>query len=161
MSVSFVVAMDRNRAIGLHNQLPWRLPADLAFFKKLTMGHPILMGRKTHESIGRPLPGRTNVILTQQQGYEASGCEVFHSVEAAIAAFAEAELFVIGGAEIFRLFLPYADKLYITQIEHEFTADTYLPAIDETKWSLTSKEQGRMDENNPYTYYFETYVKNK
>jgi dihydrofolate reductase len=161
MSISFIVALDRNRAIGLHNQLPWHLPADLAFFKKTTMGHPILMGRKTHESIGRPLPGRTNVILTQQQDYKAEGCKVVHSAAEAMDLFPGEELFVIGGAGIFRLFLPYADKLYMTLIDHEFTADTYLPPIDETEWALGTKEQGVRDDKNPYTYHFVTYVKTK
>jgi dihydrofolate reductase len=157
MSISFIFAMDRNRAIGKDNQLPWHLPADLKFFKTVTMGHPILMGRKTYQSIGKPLPGRLNVVITQDPNFTAEGCEIVHSADEAAARFQQQELFVIGGAEIFRLFLPQADRMYITQIEHEFAADTFFPDVNIAEWTLVSSEQGVQDEKNPYLYYFQIY----
>lgn len=160
MSISYIVAMDRNRVIGKNNQLPWRIPADLKFFRKTTMGHTILMGRKTYESIGKPLPGRTNVIMTQNRNYQAEGCEIVHSARETIERFGEkGELFVTGGAELFRLFMPYVDKMFITRIDHDFEGDTFFPEYDETEWTLVERIQGVMDEKNPYTYFFETYVR--
>lgn len=160
MSISYIVAMDRNRAIGKNNRLPWHIPADLKFFKQTTMGHAILMGRKTYESVGKPLPGRTNVIMTQNPSYRAEGCEIVHSVEETIDRFGrQDELFVTGGAELFRLFMPYVDKMYLTRIEHAFEGDTFFPEYDETEWTLVKREQGVMDEKNPYTYFFETHVR--
>ncbi|NQX68689.1 dihydrofolate reductase [Paenibacillus alba] len=159
MSISFIFAMDRNRAIGLNNTLPWHLPADLKFFKAVTLGHPILMGRKTYDSIGKPLPGRRNIILTQNPAFQAEGCEVVHSVQEAVEAFQDQELFVIGGAEIFRIFSEAVDRMYITFIEHEFEADTYISELDLSQWSLQSSEQGERNEKNPYEYYFRIYEK--
>ena len=160
MTVAFLLAMDRNRAIGLRNELPWRLPADLKYVKALTMGHTLLMGRKTYESIGRPLPGRRNVILTRRADYHPAGCEVVRSVEEALSRYgAEDELFVFGGAEIFRLFLPNVERMYITLIDHEFEADTFFPEMDMGGWELVSNVQGVTDEKNPYTYYFRRYEK--
>ncbi|MGO4500534.1 dihydrofolate reductase [Paenibacillus sp. 2RAB27] len=157
MSISFIFAMDRNRAIGVNNKLPWHLPGDLKFFKNVTMGHPILMGRKTYESIGKPLPGRRNVILTQNSAYQAEGCEVIHSVDEAIDAFRDQELFVIGGAEIFKLFASHVNRMYITYIEDEFEADTFMSDLDLSNWTLVSSEQGERNEKNPYEYYFRIY----
>jgi dihydrofolate reductase len=159
MSISFIFAMDRNHAIGVNNRLPWRLPADLAFFKRVTMGNPILMGRKTYESIGKPLPGRENVILTQNTSFTAEGCVVVHSVSEALERYQGQELFVIGGVEAFRLFLPYVDKMYITTIEHEFEADTFFTELDLSGWDQASSERGPQDEKNPYEYYFKVYEK--
>jgi dihydrofolate reductase len=161
MGISFIFAMDRNRAIGNDNQLPWHLPADLKFFKKITTGHPILMGRKTYQSIGKPLPGRRNVVITQDPKFTAEGCEIVHSVEEAAAQFEQEELFVIGGSEIFRLFLPLVDRMYITRIEHEFAADTYFPEVNMQVWTLVSNEQGIQDEKNPYEYYFQLYERKR
>ncbi|CAN7702109.1 dihydrofolate reductase [Paenibacillus sp. LjRoot153] len=160
MSISFIFAMDRNRAIGVNNKLPWHLPGDLKFFKNVTMGHPILMGRKTYESIGKPLPGRRNVILTQNTAYQAEGCEVIHSVDEAIDAFRDQELFVIGGAEIFKLFASHVNRMYITYIEDEFEADTFMSDLDLSTWTLVSSEQGERNEKNPYEYYFRIYERN-
>lgn len=157
MSISFIFAMDRNRAIGVNNTLPWHLPGDLKFFKAVTMGHPILMGRKTYESIGRPLPGRRNMILTQNTEFRAEGCEVIHSVDEAVQEFKDQELFVIGGAEIFRLFAETVERMYITFIEHEFEADTHMSELDLSEWTLVSSEQGEQNEKNPYEYYFRIY----
>jgi dihydrofolate reductase len=151
--------MDIQQAIGLGNNLPWRLPADLAYFKKTTLNHTVLMGRKTFESIGKPLPNRTNVILTQNKDYQAEGCLTVNSVEEAVEQFKNEEIFVIGGAEVFHLFMPAVDRLYITLIEHEFEADTYFPEFDIDDWVLVSSEDGIKDVKNPYDYSFLVYTK--
>lgn len=156
--ISFIVAMDKNRVIGKENQLPWHLPADLQFFKRVTSGHVIVMGRKTYESIGKPLPNRTNVIITRQADFQAEGCLVFHDVDSLMAHFSkEEELFVIGGAEIFSLFMPNVDRMYITLINHEFEGDTYFPEIDGSEWEIIHQEKGVRDEKNPYDYSFITW----
>lgn len=159
--ISFIVAMDKNHIIGKDNQLPWHLPADLAFFKRVTMSHPIIMGRKTHESIGRALPGRENIILTRDPSYTADGCFIIHSVDEikAIEQTKNEELFVIGGAEIFKETFKIADRLYITLIDEEFEGDTYFPDFDHKDWTVVSKEKGLKDEKNPYNYYFVIYDK--
>ncbi|MGG0187742.1 dihydrofolate reductase [Bacillus rhizoplanae] len=159
--ISLLVAMDKNRLIGKDNQLPWHLPADLAYFKKVTMGHPIIMGRKTFESIGRPLPGRTNIILTRNKNYEMEGCEVIHSIDDVqkMDEQMNEEIFVIGGAEIFKEVLPFADRLYITKIEEVFEGDTFFPEINYDEWKEISVEQGVTDEKNPYTYAYHVYGK--
>ncbi|MFS1512768.1 dihydrofolate reductase [Chengkuizengella sp. SCS-71B] len=156
-NLSIIFAMDQNRLIGKDNQLPWRLPADLAFFKKTTLQHPVLMGRKTYESIGRPLPNRKNIILTQNKNYEAEGCIVVNTIEDALNECNDEENFVIGGSEIYKLLLPYVNKLYVTHIEHVFNGDSYFPEIDEKIWEQTNKVKGIKDEKNPYDYYFITY----
>ena len=154
-----ILAMDENRVIGKDNKLPWHLPAELAYFKRVTMGHPIIMGRKTHESIGRPLPGRVNIVMTRDQEYEAEGVVIVHSVEETMSLLPgimqtsqSAEAFVIGGAEVIRLFWPFADKLYITKIHYAFEGDTFFPEISEAEWKLVVKEKGITDEKNPYQY---------
>lgn len=157
--ISFIVAMDENRAIGKNNQLPWHLPEDLKFFKRTTMGHPIAMGRKTHESIGRALPGRENLIITRQSGYQAEGCKVFSTMDDFIQYCRKQneEIFIIGGAEIFKETFNYVDRLYITLIHHEFEGDTYFPNFDLNDWMLVSSERGMKDEKNPYDYEFQIY----
>jgi len=159
--ISFIVAMDKNRVIGKDNKLPWHLPADLAFFKRVTMGNPIIMGRKTFEAIGRVLPGRENIIVTRDNNYQAEGCRILHSVEeiVEIDKLTKEELFVIGGAEIFKEAFPFAKKLYITLIDEEFTGDTYFPEFVNDEWELVSKEKGQKDEKNPYDYYYLTYIR--
>jgi dihydrofolate reductase len=159
--ISLLVAMDKNQLIGKDNDLPWRLPADLAYFKRVTMGHPIIMGRKTYDSIGRPLPGRENIIVTRDTSYEAEGCKVIHSIEEIVKMNEQTdqELFVIGGAEIFKEILPHSDRLYITEINEVFDGDTYFPAFDKAEWKVISKEQGIKDEKNPYDYTFLVYEK--
>lgn len=161
--LSIIVAYDRNKTIGKNNQLPWNLPRDLAYFKKVTMGHPIVMGRKTYESIGRPLPGRKNIIVTRNRDYKHEGCTVIHSIEEIkeIAQRENGEVFVIGGAEIFKDVLQEADRLYVTYIDEEFHGDTFFPEIDFTKWKEISREKGMKDEKNPYDYYFIVYERNK
>jgi dihydrofolate reductase len=161
--ISFIVAMDELKAIGKNNNLPWHLPEDLKFFKKVTMGHPIAMGRKTHESIGRPLPGRENIIITRNPDFQSEGCTVFHSVADFVAYCrqSEEEVFVIGGAEIFKETFEFADRLYITNILHKFEGDTFFPKFDETKWELKSLTKGTKDEKNPYDYEFCLYERKK
>ncbi len=157
--ISFVVAMDKNRVIGKDNSIPWHLPEDLKFFKKVTMGHPIVMGRKTYESIGKPLPGRENVIVTRNVDYKAEGCIVLHSIEELKKYIDEKneEVSIIGGAQLFKETFPIADRLYITEIHREFEGDTFFPEYPESEWTLTSKEKGVKDEKNPYDYYFMIY----
>lgn len=158
MRITFIVAMDNNRGIGYQNQMPWHLPADLQHFKKLTMGKPILMGRKTHASIGRPLPGRTNVVITRDKAYNAPSCEIFTSLDSALAAFkTSAEIMVIGGATLFAQLLPQAERMYITRIDEIFPADVYFPSWDAAAWRIIAQEPHHADERNPYDYTFFTY----
>ncbi|MFC0213966.1 dihydrofolate reductase [Paenibacillus chartarius] len=159
MTIAMLLAMDRNNGIGIDNKLPWRLPADMAYFRKVTKGRTVLMGRKTHESIGKPLPNRLNVIVTRDPSYKAEGCVVEHSLEEALRRHnpADDELIVIGGAEICKAAMPYTDKLYITHIYHEFAADTFFPEIEASVWEVTSREPGVKDEENPYDYEFVVY----
>lgn len=159
--ISLLVAMDKNNVIGKDNTLPWHLPADLAYFKKVTMGHPIVMGRKTFDSIGRALPGRENIVITRDVNYHAEGITVIHSIDEILSMRdkTENEIFVIGGAEIFNAILPYSDRLYITEIEAEFEGDTYFPTFDRSAWKLISEEKGPKNEKNPYDYSFLVYEK--
>lgn len=161
--ISFILAMDETRVIGKNNQLPWHLPEDLKFFKRVTMGHPIAMGRKTHESIGRMLPGRENIIITRQQDYQSEGCTIFHSVTDFVDYCNQMndEVFVIGGAEIFKETFPFADRLYITLIHDKFAGDTFFPEYPEQEWELISCEKGIKDEKNPYDYEFRIYQRVK
>ncbi len=157
--ISFIVAMDKNQTIGKDNQLPWHLPEDLKFFKRVTMGHPIAMGRKTHESIGRVLPGRENIIITRNPSYQCDECTVFYSIEEFVkySHNRNGEIFVIGGAEIFRELLPFADCLYITYIDETFEGDTFFPEFNHVEWLLTTNETGIKNEKNPYDYEFRVY----
>lgn len=155
--ISIIVATDRNNLIGKDNDLPWRIPADLAYFKKVTLGSTIVMGRKTYESIGKPLPNRRNIILSRQD-FHADGCETLHSIEEVKSLnMDDEELFVIGGAHIFKETLPIADFLYLTYIDEEFEGDTYFPEVNEQDWELVSSEKGMKDEKNPYDYYFKKF----
>ncbi|MBU8878949.1 dihydrofolate reductase [Bacillus sp. FJAT-29790] len=159
--ISLIWAMDENRVIGNNNELPWHLPEDLKFFKRTTMGHPIAMGRKTWDSIGRPLPGRENIVITRNPAFTCDGCTVLNSVDALVeySSNKDDEVFVIGGAEIFKVILPSVDRLYLTRIHDKFEGDTFFPELDMTKWTLVSKEKGIKDEKNPYDYDFEIYEK--
>jgi len=155
MVISLVVAMDRNRLIGTNKQLPWHLPADLRHFKEITMGKPILMGRKTWESIGRPLPGRINVVVTANPGFMAPGCIVMHSIEEALAAMGHhKELMVIGGADLYRQLLPRAERIYLTWVDHAFAGDTWFPELDKCDWKEVSRQDHGPDQKNPYPYSF-------
>lgn len=127
--ISLIVAHDNNRVIGYENAMPWHLPGDLQYFKEQTMGKPMIMGRKTFESIGRPLPGRRNIVITRNRDYEAEGIEVVYSLDEALQlAQGAEEIMIIGGQQIFTESLPIADRLYITHIDHEFVGDTYFPS---------------------------------
>lgn len=157
--ISLIFAMGRNNALGLNNKMPWYLPADFAYFKRVTMGHPVIMGRKTFESLGKPLPGRTNIVVTRNGGYAPEGCVIADSVEMAEQLVKDKDACIIGGAEIYKAFLPVADRLYITEIDHDFEADTFFPEIDYSQWKLVSSEPGIKDERNTFDYRWLVYEK--
>ena len=158
MTVSAIVATARNLAIGRQNQIPWYLPADLKYFKKVTTGHHVIMGRKSFQSIGRPLPNRVNVVVTHDPFFVATGCTVAHSLEEALEmaeANGETEAFVIGGGEIYRKSWPYLDRLYLTEVDMVPEAgDVFFPAIDENEWNELSREAHPADEKNEFGYVF-------
>lgn len=144
MRLSAIVAMAANRVIGAGNQLPWRLSADLARFKRLTMGHTLVLGRKTYESIGRPLPGRTFIVVTRQRDYAPAGVTVAHSVDEALAlarARGDDEVFIAGGADIYAQTMDRIDRLYLTRIERDVPGDTYFPEVDLSGWRLVEEER--------------------
>ena len=148
---SLVVAVARNGVIGRDNALPWRLPADLAHFKRVTMGHPVIMGRRTHESIGRALPGRDNIIVSRNRDYAAPGCTVVGSLDAAWkAAGAAAEACVIGGTSLFREALPVADVIHLTEVEADVPGDTFFPDFDRRAWGETEIARHPADDRNSY-----------
>lgn len=161
--ISFIVAMDKNHVIGNNNQLPWHLPADLAYFKKITTGHTIVMGRKTFQSIGRALPNRENIVVTRDLHFTHEDCVILHSIEELkqLASKREDELFIIGGAEIFKETWEIADRLYVTKINHSFEGDTYFPSIDQNQWTLISEQLGERNEKNPYDFSFLIYERNE
>lgn len=152
--ISLLVAHDINKVIGKDNELPWHIPEDLKYFKNKTVGKGIVMGRKTYESIGRPLPKRENIIVTRQQNYEAPGTIVTHSLDKAIelASKIDQEIMIIGGAEIFRETLPVADRLYVTHIDKAFEGDTYFPSYDESEWQLVSNSGEQESNGIPYSF---------
>lgn len=157
MKISLIVAMANNRVIGIDGQMPWHLSADLKKFKQITLGHPIVMGRKTHESIGRPLPGRRNIIISRNPDYKIAGCEVFSDIDHAIASCGECEeLFVIGGAAFYETMLPKADLLYLTQIHKDFIGDTYFPEIDFQQWQEIQRLDINDDDSVDFAYSFLT-----
>ncbi len=158
--LSLIVAMDQNRLIGADNDLPWRMPADLAFFKRTTLGKPVVMGRKTFDSIGRPLPQRRNIVVSRDPAFEAEGCEVADSIDAAMALCAEEpEVMLIGGASLYCQTIARADCLYITRIHHEFSGDTWFPEFDESAWRVENREDYDADQRNPYPYSFIKFVR--
>jgi len=160
MIVSAIVAVAKNNVIGKDNDMPWYLPADLKYFKRTTLGHHIIMGRKNFESIGRPLPKRTNIVLTRDPYFIVSGCLVAHSIEEALTKAydnGDREAFIIGGGEIYKQSLPFLDKIYLTEIDLEVEGDVYFPDIDAKKWKLLSSEAHQADERNEYNYIFKVY----
>ena len=158
MRLSMIAAVSSNGVIGAGNRLPWKLPADLRRFKRLTMGHYLLMGRKTFESIGRPLPGRTTVVITHRQDYAPSGVLVAHTMEEALEFVrADDEAFVAGGAQIYQSLFPRAERLYLTRIEKEFEGDVHFPDPQWDEWELVEREEGPPDEETPLPYAFLTY----
>ena len=155
--VSLVVAMARNGVIGRDNALPWRLPEDLRRFKAATMGKPILMGRRTFDSIGHPLPGRLNLVLTRDHTWSAPGVLVVHSLEQALAQSAGAEeLMVIGGADVYRLALPYTQRIYLTRVDAQVPGDTYFPTLEPGHWVEVAAERYPQDERHSYPLTFVT-----
>ena len=156
MILSLIVAMTPNRVIGANNRLLWRLPAELQYFKKTTWGKPIIMGRKTHESIGRALPGRRNIIISHNPHFQAEGCEVVDSLAAALSLVQDCEeAIVIGGAQIYAQALPQAERLYLTWVHQEFEGDTYFPAWEGlADWRELSREERIADAENPYAVSF-------
>ena len=158
MLISLIVAMAENRVIGRGNQMPWHLPADLRHFKSVTLGKPVIMGRKTFESIGRPLPGRRNVVISRNLDWCAEGVESVSSLDAALALVQDAdEVMIIGGGQLYREALPLAQRLYLTHIELPVTdADTWFPDYSQYQWQQCAEELHDPDEKNPYHYRFET-----
>ena len=155
MRLSIIVAMDDNHLIGKDNGLPWHLPADLTFFKKVTTGHSIIMGRKTYDSIGKPLPNRRNIVITRSVDASIEGCEVFNSIDDALdSTKEEEEVLVIGGANLCQQVLARVGRLYITHIEGVFEGDTYFPDYDTNEWREISCESHTPDEKNPHHYHF-------
>lgn len=166
MRLSMIWAMAENRTIGRNNKLPWHLPNDLKYFKQLTTGKAVIMGRKTYESIGKPLPNRTNIVITRDESYTAEGVNVVNSLDQAIE-LAEAnnmvngsdEVIVMGGAEIYKLCLPRADRLYITFVHAEVEGDAHFPEFDLSQYNEIGRENFSSDESNPYDYSFTVFDK--
>lgn len=154
--LSMIVAASENHVIGKEGSLPWDLPRDLRYFKSVTSGHPILMGRKTYESIGRPLPNRENIVLTSNQAFDAPGCTVVHSIDDLTPDYTD-EVFVIGGAQLYAALLPQCRKLYLTRVHAEVEGDTYLPDINFEQWRLISEERVEADEDNAHALTFLIY----
>lgn len=164
MRVSLIVAVSENGCIGREGDLPWRLPEDLRRFKQLTLGHPIIMGRKTYESIGRPLPGRDNIVVTRQPGYSAPGCTVVGSLPEALAAAnasGAAEAFIIGGASLYAEALPLADTLQLTRVHAEVAGDVHLPPIPWRAFRCLATEAHSADERHAYAYTFEVWQRDE
>jgi dihydrofolate reductase len=155
--ISLIVCMDNNNTIGRNNDLPWKLPADLKYFKETTMGKPILMGRKTYESIGRPLPGRKNYVLTRDKTWSAPNVTVVTNIESIEKLERDNELFIIGGAEIYKQYINKADRLYVTKINHTFEGDARFPTIEQSLWQLVNKKDGIVDDSNKYEHAFYVY----
>nr|MBC7611987.1 dihydrofolate reductase [Pseudopedobacter sp.] len=160
MTLSIIVATDEENGIGKENQLMWHLPKDLKFFKTTTSGHPIIMGRKTYDSVGRPLPNRRNIIITRQKDLKIDGVEIFNDLENAVKACSnEHEVFIVGGGEIYRQALPFTDKIYLTKVHHTFDADAFFPEFNHSEWELISKEDHVQDEKHAFSFSFLTFVR--
>lgn len=162
MTLSFIVAASDNNAIGVKNELPWRLPEDLKFFKRTTLGKPVIMGRKTYESLGKPLPGRLNIVLSQTGNIELpEGVLLFDSLAEAIERVEDEdveEAFIIGGGKIFDLSMPYVDRMYITRVHATIdNADAFFPKIDHSHWKMVWEEKHTKDEKHQYDYAFQQY----
>jgi len=159
--ITIIAAIANNNALGKDNQLIWHLPADLKRFKKVTLGHHIIMGRKTFESLGKPLPNRTTIIITRNLDYTAKNCIIVNSLNDAIkVAQADENPFILGGAEIYKQALDIADVLDLTLVHHEFEADAFFPKIDFTIWREVSREGFKKDDQNKYDYSFVKYIRN-
>lgn len=158
MPITLIAAVARNGTIGRDGRMPWRLPADLARFRRITLGHTVLMGRRTWQSLGRPLAGRRNVVLTRDRSLTAPGCTVVHSIREARAAAGDGgELFVIGGAEVYAAFLPLADRLLVTHVDADVPGDAAFPPIDPARWKPVREEPGTVDPSNTLPHRFTEY----
>lgn len=156
--ISIIVAASANNVIGAQGELPWRLSDDLKRFKAVTMGKPVVMGRKTWESIGRALPGRQNIVITRQADFAADGCDVVQSTDTAIVAAGDvAEIMVIGGSQVYELFLPVAQRLYLTRVHADVDGDAFFPVVDESQWRLARDEPHAADDCNEFDFSFRTY----
>ena len=156
MLLSLIAAMDRHRLIGADKRLPWHLPADLRWFRRATMGKPIVMGRATHESIGRPLPGRRNIVVSARRGLTIEGCTVAADLDAALVAAGDApEIMVIGGAQLYAAALPRARRLYLTRLHARFDGDAWFPELEPGRWRTVSREDHAAGEGEPCAYSFE------
>ena len=158
--LTIIVAIDARHGIGINNTLPWHLPEDLVRFKQITSGHAVIMGRKTHESIGRPLPNRRNIVLTRQTGnnWQPPGVETVHSLEAALQLLGNEAAFIIGGAEIYAQALPLCRHLLVTEVAHDAHCDAFFPVIDPQIWQETARQTLYSEKNN-FSYSFVTYQK--
>ena len=162
MIISAIVAVSKNGVIGQNGQIPWYLPADLKYFKKITMGHPVIMGRKSFVSIGRPLPGRENIVITRDIYFAASGCLVARNISEAIeiaAATGKEEVFIIGGGEIYQQSIALWDKLYLTKVDLDVSGDVFFPELDWQEWEMISEEEHQEDDRNECGYNFQIFTK--
>ena len=160
MTISLIVAAAENNSIGKNNQLLWHLPNDLKFFKNTTWGMPVIMGRKTFEAVNKPLPGRFNIVITRQQGWNADGVIVAKDINDALQKASETnckEIFIIGGGEIYKQAIEMASKIYLTRVHATIDADTFFPAIDENKWQLINNEDFGVDEKHAFAYSFQVW----
>ncbi|RBL92157.1 dihydrofolate reductase [Chitinophaga flava] len=164
MTISIIVAASENNVIGINNQLPWRLSTDLKYFKSTTLGKPIIMGRKTFDSLGKPLPGRPNIVITRQTGYHPEGAYVVSSVDEAIAkaqTFETEEIFVTGGSQIFEQAWSQVDRIYLTRVYAVVPGDAFFPAVHSNEWNLVSDERHEPDEKNEYAFSFQVWERIK
>ena len=160
MTISFIVAVDENNVMGKGSDLPWRLPNDMKYFKNQTWGMTVIMGRKTLESLGKPLQGRKNIVVTRNKDWKQEGIQVAHSVDEAVEVAKETgvkEIFIIGGAEIFKTAMPIADRIYLTRIHHQFDGDVYFPEMEANDWNLVKSRFCHADEKNLYSHTFQVW----
>ncbi len=155
--ISVIAAVSENGVIGNGVKIPWHIPADFEYFKRVTTGHPVIMGMRTYKSIGRPLPGRKNIILTRDPAAQVEGCVVAGSIEDAIQAAGEGEIFFLGGGDVYRQILPRADRLYLTRIHEEVEGDVFFPEVDLKEWREVKRQEGVVDEKNPIAHTFLVY----
>jgi dihydrofolate reductase len=156
--ITLIAARARNGVIGRNNQMPWKIAGEQAYFKRMTMGSPIVMGRKTWESLGRPLPGRRNIVVTRNPAYTATGADVVGSLDDALRLVGDAEqIFVIGGAQLYAAAMPRANRILLTEIDADFDGDTFMPALDRKKWRETSREVHPPTTERPFSYSFVVY----
>ncbi len=160
--VTLIAARARNGVIGKDNAMPWKIPGEQAYFRRVTMGHPIVMGRKTWASIGRPLPGRRNIVVSRDRAFAAQGAEVVHGIDEALALCAGmAEVFVIGGAQLYDVAMPVADRLLVTEIDHDFDGDSFMPVPDAARWRETARDAQRAEGPPAFDFAYVTYERRR